>query len=118
KQWKPEIPGSAVILVADNDEDEDERTGKFGTGRGSMFKILHKLYGPEYSRSQSFSVLDGTSSQSAYNSWIHGNVLVTVDETKTSATAHRRGEKKGVYEVLKDLVDPAPKGMTFNVKYG
>ena len=83
-----------------------------------MFKILHRLYGAEYARGQSFSILDGTSSQSAYNSWIHGNVLVTVDETKTSATAHRRGEKKSVYEVLKDLVDPAPKGMTFNVKYG
>jgi hypothetical protein len=118
KQARPDIPGSAIILVADNDEDEDERVGRFGTGRGSMFKILHRLYGVEYSRGQSFSVLDGTSSQSAYNSWIHGNVLVTVDETKTSATAHRRGEKKSVYEVLKDLVDPAPKGMTFNVKYG
>ena len=119
KQARPDIPGSAVIFVADDDEDDvDERVGKFGTGRGLFFKIAHKLFGPQYARAQSFSIIDGSSSQATYNSWLHGNVLVTVDESKTSATAHRRGERKSVYEVLKDVVDPAPKGHTFNVKYG
>lgn len=115
-KWRhPEIPGIAIVFVAD-DGDDEIKEGKFGTGRGFMFKIAHHLYGRRYARSQSFSILDGSSSQSTYNDWLHGSVLVTVDESKTSATAHRRGERKSVYEILKDIVDPAPKLHRFNPK--
>jgi hypothetical protein len=38
-----------------------------------------------------------------------------VDEAKTP-TGHRRGERSSIYEVLKDIVDPAPKQMRFNPK--
>ncbi len=115
KLRRPEIPGSAVIFVADN---EDEvREGRFGTGRGLLFRIAHALYGPQYARAQSFNVLDGSSGQSAYTDWIHGSVLVTVDESRTSPTAYRRGERNAVYDVLKDIVDPAPKRMHFKGKY-
>jgi hypothetical protein len=116
KWLHPEVPGTAVLFVAD-DEDDEVRGGKFGTGRGRMFKIAHRLYGRQYARAQAFSILEGTS-QSAFNAWMHGCLLVTVDETRTSATAHRRGEKKSVYEVMKDIVDPDEKDHTFNVKYG
>jgi hypothetical protein len=117
KWLHPEVPGTAVLFVADDDDDE-VRGGKFGTGRGRMFKIAHRLYGRQYARAQAFSILEGSSGQSAFNAWMHGNLLVTVDETRTSATAHRRGEKKSVYEVMKDIVDPDAKDHTFNVKYG
>jgi hypothetical protein len=117
KQWQPDIPGTCVLFVAD-ETDTDEREGRYGTGRGLLFKVAHRLYGEQYSRAQSFSILDGSSSQSNYNDWLHGSVLVTVDESRTSPTAHRRGERKSVYEVLKDYVDPAPKRHRFNVKYG
>ena len=115
KQLKPEIPGTAVLFVADTDE--GVREGKFGTGRGMLFKIVHKLYGEKYCRSQSFNILDGSSSQSTYNDWMHNSVLVTVDEAKSSPTSYRRGERSAVYEVLKEIVDPAPKRCSFKGKY-
>jgi hypothetical protein len=115
KQARPEIPGTAVIFVADTEE--GIREGNFGTGRGLMFKIAHRLYGEAYATTQSFSMLEGSSSQSTFNDWMHGSVLVTVDEAKTSPTAHRRGERNAAYEVLKDIVDPAPKRFSFKGKY-
>jgi hypothetical protein len=115
-KWRhPEVPGTCVMFIADEEEDA-LREGKYGVGRGFLFKIAHKLYGMEYARTQSFSILDGSSGQSAYNDWLHGSVLVTVDESQTSATAHRRGERKSVYEVLKNYVDPAPTRHRFNPK--
>ena len=62
KQWKPWIPGQAVLFVADNEE--GVREGEFGTGRGTLFKIAHKLYGEDYAKAQSFDMIDGSSSQS------------------------------------------------------
>ena len=115
KQAHPEIPGTAVFLVADTDD--DTREGKFGTGRGLFFTMLHRLYGEDYTRSEDFNILDGTSSQSAYTDWIHGSVLVTVDEAKTSATSYRRGERNAAYEILKNIVDPAPKRRSFKGKH-
>jgi hypothetical protein len=92
------------------------REGAFGTGRGLMGRIARKLYGEQYTRSQSFAVISGTSSQSAFNDWLHGSVLVTIDEAQTSPTAYRRGERNATYEVLKELVDPAPKLHRFHGK--
>jgi hypothetical protein len=115
KWLHPEIPGTAVIFVADTDD--DIREGTFGTGRGLLFRIAHKLYGEQYVRSQAFSMLEGSSGQSTFNDWMHGSVLVTIDEAKTSPTAYRRGERSATYEVLKDVVDPAPKRFRFNGKY-
>jgi len=116
KLARPDIPGTAIIFVADNEN--EVREGRFGTGRGLLFRIAHALYGPRYARTQSFNVLDGTSGQSAYTDWMHGSVLVTVDESRTSPTSYRRGERSAVYDVLKDIVDPAPKQMNFKSKYG
>jgi hypothetical protein len=115
KQGRPEIPGTAVLFVADTDE--GVRTGKYGTGRGFLFKIVHKLYGENYAMAQSFDTLDGSSSQAVFNDWMHNRVLVTINEAKTSATSYRRGERNAVYEVLKDKVDPAPQRMDFKGKY-
>jgi hypothetical protein len=116
KQWKPWIPGTAVLFVADNED--GPREGKFGTGRGMFFNITHKLYGPQYSRAEDFDIIDGSSSQSTYTDWRHNSVLVTVDEAKSSPTSYRRGERSAVYEVLKNVVDPAPKRCRFKAKYG
>jgi hypothetical protein len=115
KLARPEIPGTAVVFVADNEE--GTREGVFGTGRGLLFRIVRELFGTEYARSQSFSMLEGSNGQAVFNDWMHGSVLVTVDESRTSATAHRRGERSAVYEVLKDIVDPAPKLFNFKGKY-
>ena len=114
KQARPDIPGTSVFFVADTEE--GIREGSFGTGRGLMFRIVRKLYGSQYTRAQSFGMLDGSSSQSTFNDWLHGSVLVTVDESKSSPTSYRRGERSAAYEVLKDIVDPAPKLHRFNGK--
>jgi len=115
KLRRPDIPGTALVFVADTID--GTREGAYGTGRGLMFRIAHLLYGEQYARAQNFSVLEGSSSQSAFNDWLHGAVLVTVDEAKTSPTAYKRGERNATYEVLKDIVDPAPKRFTFTGKY-
>ena len=115
KQLRPDIPGTSVFFVADTEE--GVREGAFGTGRGLMFKILHRLYGEAYTRAQSFAMLDGSSGQSVFNDWLHGSVLVTVNESKTSPTSYRRGERSAAYEMLKELVDPAPQLHRFNGKH-
>jgi len=114
KQARPDVPGTSIFFVADDEGSVDK--GTFGTGRGLLSRIVRKLYGEQYCRAQSFGMLDGTSSQAQFNDWLHGSVLVTVDEAKTSKTAYRRGERNAAYEVLKDLVDPAPKLHRFNGK--
>jgi hypothetical protein len=114
KQARPDIPGTAVVFVADTLE--GVREGTFGTGRGLMGRIARKLYGEQYTRSQSFAVVSGASGQSDFNDWLHGSVLVTIDEAQTSPTAYRRGERNATYEVLKELVDPAPKLHRFHGK--
>lgn len=111
----PQIPGTAVLLVADSEY--EVRTGRFGTGRGLMFKILSKLYGAKYVIAQDFDILDGSSSQAAYTDWLHNRLLATVDESKSSPTSYRRGERNAAYEVLKNIVDPAPKQRFFKGKY-
>jgi hypothetical protein len=116
KQARPEVPGTAVMFVADSAI--GVREGEFGTGRGLLFRIAHALYGDDYARSQTFSILDGSSNQSQFTDWMHGTVLVTVDESRTSPTSHRRGERHAAYEILKDVVDPAPKRRSFTVKNG
>ena len=115
KYLHPEVPGTAIVLVADNED--GVREGVFGTGRGLLFRIVRELFGPEYVRAQDFSMMDGSSGQAVFNDWLHGSVLVTVDESRTSATAHRRGERSATYEVLKNLVDPAAKQFHFKGKY-
>jgi hypothetical protein len=115
KQAHPEIPGSAIIFVADNED--AVREGVFGTGRGLLSRIAGKLYGENYVRPEDFNVIAGTSSQGVYTDWRLNAVLVTVDEALTSPTAHRRGERKNLYDILKNVVDPAPKRGSFKGKY-
>lgn len=117
KMRRPEVPGTSVWLVADSDEDVI-RSGKYGTGRGIFFKILARLFGPEYCTSQEFSVLSGASNQAVYTDWLHYNILVMINEASTSPTAHRRGERRSVYEVLKEVIDPDARVMEFKAKYG
>jgi hypothetical protein len=115
KQARPEIPGSAIIFVADNED--GVREGVFGTGRGLLARIATKLYGENYVRPEDFNVIAGTSSQGVFTDWRLNAVLVYVDEALTSPTAYRRGERKTLYDVLKNVVDPAPKRGSFKGKY-
>jgi hypothetical protein len=110
----PAIPGSSPWFVADSDSGPLQ--GKYGTGRGFMARVLHKLYGEAYCKAEDFDILTGTSAQAVYTDWQANNLLVTVDEAHASPTAHRKGEKRSVYTALKHVLDPAPKRRTFKVK--
>jgi hypothetical protein len=106
KWLHPEIPGSAIIMVAH---------GVFGAGRTLWGSIMHRLFGEDYTREQDFSILDGTNSQSRFTDWIH-KVFTTVDEGSSHEHAHRIGERRRVYERLKRLADPAPVRRTIEGK--
>jgi hypothetical protein len=114
KMARPWIPGTCVVFVAVN----ENGSGRYGTGRGMFFRIMYKLFGEHYAGAQNFNMLDGSSGQHIYNDWMHNNLLITVDEARTSATAYRKGERNSMYELLKDIIDPAPKMMNFKAKYG
>ena len=116
KLLKPEIPGSSVWFVAD--QPAGPLTGRYGTGRGLMFRVAHALYGEAYCKSEDFDILTGTSAQAVYTDWQANCVLVTVDEAQASPTAYRRGEKRSIYTALKNCMDPAPKRRSFKVKGG
>jgi hypothetical protein len=111
----PEIPGSAVIFVADNEN--AVREGRFGTGRGLLARIATKLFGENYVRAEDFSIIAGKGGQAEYTDWRLNAVLVYVDEALTSVTAYRRGERKSLFDVLKNVIDPAPKRGSFKGKY-
>jgi len=114
----PEVPGCAILHVADNDmETEGAREGSYGTGRGILFSILRTLYGHAYCREQDFSILDGSSGQSDYTDWLHGSILVTCDESPSSSTYYRLAERRAAYNTLKRNIDPASTERTFTGKY-
>lgn len=118
KLREPETPGCAIMHLADNDlELEGAREGSFGTGRGILFSIARALYGVNYTSEQDFRMLDGSSAQSIYTDWLHDNLLVTVDESPSSPTSYRAGERALAYETLKRVIDPAPTQRTFVGKY-
>jgi hypothetical protein len=112
----PHIPGTSPWYVAD--VDAGPLGGKFGVGRGMMFRIMAKLYGEAYCRAEDFDILAGTSAQAVYTDWQAYSIMVTVDEAHSSPTAYRRGEKRSVYTALKNCIDPAPKRRTFKIKGG
>jgi hypothetical protein len=114
----PEIPGCAIMHVADNDQSAvGAREGSYGTGRGILFSIARALFGDAYCSEQDFRILDGSSPQSVYTDWQHGSVLVTCDESPSSPTYYRRAERVVAYEILKRIIDPAVTQRTFTGKY-
>lgn len=98
KMREPFVPGPAVIMVAAN---------TFGTGRGTLARLLERLFGSRYTRSIPFHIFAGQSYQSQYNDWLVSSVVVFVNEssnTEGSQSTYRT--KTNTYEHLKETVDP------------
>lgn len=107
-KWRhPEIPGVAVVMVAD---------GVYGCGRGILFDIVARLLGRPYVRPQDFNVFAGTSSQAVFTDWAAKAVLVTVSELKDAPEAGRWSTRNAVYEKLKEMVEPRKTERTFQRK--
>ncbi|MBO6538008.1 MAG: hypothetical protein JJ969_01305 [Rhizobiaceae bacterium] len=107
KYQNPHIPGPAIVMVAHQ---------KFGTGRGTLFKLLEHLLDYRYVRHLSFDTFTGKTYQSQYNEFLANAVLVCVDESSESTDASLFRTKRNTYEHLKELVDPSPKRREIRVK--
>lgn len=94
-------------------------TPAFGTGRGTWFSILNRLFGTMYVKSIDFSDLIGQGSQSAYNDYLSESLIVTVNEALEIDLDHSRWQlRHSSYERLKQIVDPGESMTRVKAKYG
>lgn len=101
-KWEhPETPGVGIVLVAKN---------TFGTGRGTFFHILQRMFGERYVSNIDFKTLTGKTTQSQYNEWLVDSLIVTVNEASENEGSKWQG-KANAYEHLKDIVDPSSRRM-------
>lgn len=82
-----------------------------GTGRGALVRILTEIFHPKNCENQPFSTLIGNSE---FNEW-RAKALVFTDE---AADDDNSTSFFAAYNKLKELVDPNPKQVTINQKYG
>lgn len=113
KHRNPHVPGVSIVFVAHDDTNGE---AVYGTGRGTLFKIIEKLFGERYVSHQSFDVLSGSSSQSAYDDWLAESVIVTVDEARIDPNGARFGNRQATYERLKEIIDPSVRTRTLQIK--
>lgn len=107
KAQRPTMRGAGVAMVA---------PGLFGAGRGTLFTILSGVFGEAHCRAVPAAALLGLDSQSSFNEWQADSLFAFCDEIALpdpSLATRRRA-----YDRLKDLVDPAARKVTVNVKYG
>jgi hypothetical protein len=104
----PEVPGAAVIMVAQEQ----------GTGRGTLFEILAKLFGPEYAITLPFADLTGRNSQSVYNSWQATSLIACVNESaEMDAGTSEHKQRVNTYEHIKEMVDPGQQRRAIKEKF-
>lgn len=101
KYRHPAIPGPAVVMVA---------RGAFGTGRGTVIKLMEALFGDKYVKRIDFNALTGKGSQSQYNDWMSEALVVAIDEASENEGSTTRWQaRNNAYEHLKTIVDPNPR---------
>lgn len=95
----PEVPGPAVVMVAKD---------TFGTGRGSLVKLIESLLGRRYVRTIDFSTLIGKGSQAQYNDWMVDSLVIAVNEAaENDGSTSRWQSRNSAYEHLKNIIDPS-----------
>ena len=101
-KWEhPETPGVGIVMVAKN---------TFGTGRGTFFYILQRMFGQRYVQTIDFKTLTGKTTQSQYNEWLVDSLIVTVNEASENEGSKWQG-KANAYEHVKDIIDPSARSM-------
>ena len=91
----PAIPGPGVINVAND---------RFGSGRGTLEKLLRKLTG--YVKTVSYADFIGSTSQSQYNDWMFDSLFVVVNETQRLEGKTHYSIRHDAYEIIKERLDP------------
>lgn len=102
KAQDPTFKGAGILMVAPAQ----------GTGRTTLTDMITSLFTPENVNKVSFQQLCGAMNSGAFNDWLEAGI-VTCDEIISNGQS-----KYKVYETLKDLLDPRPKNMVINAKYG
>src|SRR6516165_87234 len=97
KARKPWVPMVAVIMVAE----------KFGSGRGTLFEILERLFGEDYVIPCEFSELTGKSSAARFNDRLANALIATVNEADDE-DGHLQTRRRLTYEALKNAIEPSP----------
>ncbi len=95
-------------------------TPEYGTGRGTLFGIIRKLFGEAYVNEIELADAIGTGSgQSAFNQFMAESVIVTMSEALEEREDVSRWQSRHVaYERLKLIVDPTASSMQIKRKYG
>ena len=94
-------------------------TPAFGTGRGTLCQIIERLFGQEYVTEVGFDRLMGEGSQSQYNEFLAGSLIVTVGEALVENENRTKWRSRHMaYEHLKRMVSPEAQRMHVTRKYG
>ncbi|RWO89558.1 primase-helicase family protein [Mesorhizobium sp.] len=104
----PEVRGPAIVMVAHK---------TYGTGRGTLAKLLGRLFGKQYVRTVDAGTFMGTTSQSQYTDWLVGTLFVFVNELGKQHGKGSYAEKQQAYEMIKERFDPAATEMRITAKY-
>jgi hypothetical protein len=103
----PAIPGPGVIMVAHN---------VFGTGRGTLARLIERLFGEKYVKSVPFADAIGSTYQSQHTEWQAESLWAVIDEASNPTGRDRYSNRAAAYEKIKELVDPAQRNKRFNRK--
>jgi hypothetical protein len=94
---KPWVPMVAIIMVAE----------KFGSGRGTLFEILERVFGEDYVVPCEFSELIGKSPAARFNDRLANALFATVNEADDE-DGHQQARRRLNYEALKNAIEPSP----------
>ena len=97
KARKPWVPMVAVIMVAE----------KFGSGRGTLFEILERLFGEDYVIPCEFGELTGKAPGARFNDRLANALIATVNEADDE-DGHLQTWRRLTYEALKNAIEPSP----------
>src|SRR5262249_6230119 len=97
KTRKPWVPMVGVIMVAE----------KFGTGRGTLFEILERLFGEDYVVPCEFGELTGKSQGARFNDRLANALFAFVNEA-VDEDGHLQTRRRLDYEALKNAIEPSP----------
>ena len=94
-------------------------TPEFGTGRGTWFQILERLFGMAYVSRSALSELVGEGSQGQFNDYMATSLLVTVAEALEEKADSGKWQTRHIgYERLKLICDTVAERMHIKRKYG
>jgi hypothetical protein len=97
KARKPWVPMLAVVMVAE----------EHGSGRGTLFNILERVFGEDYVVPCTFGELTGAAAGARFNDRLANALIATVGEA-ADEDGHQQARRRLDYEALKNAIEPSP----------